>query len=100
MHRQLTYLPLIIIWFGIDETLKVLLIFLSCLAPLALASCAGAKAAAQEQTHAAASMGATRWQILVPARVKLPVASIMQPLAEYVRGAKPLRRPGRVPGCV
>ncbi len=33
-----------------------------------------------------------------PARVKLLVASIMQPLAEYVRGAKPLRRPSHVPG--
>jgi taurine transport system permease protein len=32
----LSYLPLIIIWFGIDELPKVLLIFLSCFAPLAL----------------------------------------------------------------
>ncbi len=32
------------------------------------------------------------------ARVKVLVASIMQPLAEYVRGAKPLRRPSRAPG--
>jgi taurine transport system permease protein len=34
----LAYLPLIIIWFGIDELPKVLLIFLSCFAPLALAA--------------------------------------------------------------
>ncbi len=32
----LSYLPLIIIWFGIDELPKVLLIFLSCFAPLAV----------------------------------------------------------------
>lgn len=60
----LAYLPLIIIWFGIDELPKVLLIFLSCLAPVALASRAGAKAATPEQIHAAASMGATRWQVV------------------------------------
>ncbi|NBY28643.1 MAG: taurine ABC transporter permease, partial [Betaproteobacteria bacterium] len=34
----LSYLPLIIIWFGIDELPKVLLIFLSCFAPLAMAA--------------------------------------------------------------
>ena len=37
----LAYLPLIIIWFGIDETSKVLLIYLSCFAPLALAARSG-----------------------------------------------------------
>ncbi len=68
----LAYLPLIIIWFGIDETPKVLLIFLSCLAPLALAARAGARAATQEQVHAAASMGASRWQTVV--HVILPAA--------------------------
>jgi len=41
---------------------------------------------------------ATRTLRQVAARVKLLVASIMQPLAEYVRGAKPLRRPSHVPG--
>lgn len=73
----LAYLPLIIIWFGIDETPKVLLIFLSCLAPLALASRAGAKAAAQEQIHAAASMGATRWQILLHVIVPAALPDIL-----------------------
>ena len=38
-------LPLIIIWFGIDETPKVLLIFLSCFAPLALAARSGMRIA-------------------------------------------------------
>jgi hypothetical protein len=36
--------------------------------------------------------------VVLSARVKVLVASIMQPLAEYVRGAKPLRRPSRAPG--
>ncbi|MFZ5708183.1 MAG: ABC transporter permease subunit [Pseudomonadota bacterium] len=60
----LAYLPLMIIWFGIGETSKVLLIFLSVFAPLALGARAGVRSAAIEQIHAAYSFGATRWQVL------------------------------------
>ena len=60
----LAYLPLMIIWFGIGELSKVLLIFLSILAPLALGTRSGVRSAAIEQVHAAYSMGATRWQVL------------------------------------
>ncbi len=37
----LAYLPLIVIWFGIEETAKVILIYLACFAPLAMAARAG-----------------------------------------------------------
>ncbi len=60
----LSYLPLIIIWFGIDELPKVLLIYLSCFGPLAIAARSGMRSATQEQLHAAASMGASRWQLI------------------------------------
>jgi taurine transport system permease protein len=60
----LAYLPLIIIWFGIDETPKVLLIFLSCFAPLALAARSGMRSASQEQINAAYSMGASYLQVI------------------------------------
>ncbi|GAB2479959.1 MAG: ABC transporter permease subunit [Comamonas sp.] len=60
----LAYLPLIIIWFGIDELPKILLIYLSCFAPLALAARAGMRSAAQEQINAAYSMGASYWQVI------------------------------------
>jgi taurine transport system permease protein len=60
----LAYLPLIIIWFGIDEVPKVLLIFLSCFAPLALAARSGMRSASQEQINAAYSMGATYLQVI------------------------------------
>ena len=60
----LAYLPLMIIWFGIGETSKVLLIYLSVLAPVALGARAGVKSAAIEQIHAAYSFGATRWQVI------------------------------------
>ena len=68
----LAYLPLMIIWFGIGETSKVLLIFLSVFAPIALGARAGVRSAAIEQIHAAYSFGATRWQVL--RRVILPSA--------------------------
>ncbi|MBU6218489.1 MAG: ABC transporter permease subunit [Burkholderiaceae bacterium] len=60
----LAYLPLIIIWFGIDETPKVLLIYLACFAPLALAARSGMKSAAPEQINAAYSMGASYSQVI------------------------------------
>lgn len=60
----LAYLPLMIIWFGIGETSKVLLIYLSCFAPIVLGSRAGVRSASIEQIHAAYSFGATRWQVL------------------------------------
>ncbi len=68
----LAYLPLIIIWFGIDELPKVLLIYLACFAPLALAARSGMKAAAQEQINAAYSMGASYGQVV--RHVILPAA--------------------------
>lgn len=68
----LAYLPLMIIWFGIGETAKVLLIFLSVFAPVALGARSGVRSAAIEQIHAAYSFGATRWQVLM--RVILPSA--------------------------
>jgi len=60
----LAYLPLIVIWFGIEETSKVLLIYLACFAPLAMSARAGVRSVSQEQIHAAYSMGATRWQVI------------------------------------
>ena len=60
----LAYLPLMIIWFGIGETSKVLLIFLSVFAPVVLGARSGVKSAGIEQIHAAYSFGATRWQVM------------------------------------
>jgi taurine transport system permease protein len=60
----LAYLPLIVIWFGIDELSKVLLIYLACFAPLAMSAHAGVRSVSQEQIHAAYSMGASKWQVI------------------------------------
>ena len=67
----LAYLPLVVIWFGIDETAKIVVIFLACFAPIAMAARAGTRGATVEQIHAAQSMGASRAQlvrhVIVPA---------------------------------
>ena len=68
----LAYLPLMIIWFGIGETSKILLIFLACFAPVALAARSGVLSASQDQVNAARSMGASRLQVLL--HVVLPAA--------------------------
>ena len=68
----LAYLPLMIVWFGIGEMAKVLLIFLSIFAPVAIGTRSGVRSAAIEQVHAAYSLGATPWQVLT--QVILPAA--------------------------
>ncbi|TDV15712.1 ABC transporter permease subunit [Paraburkholderia caballeronis] len=68
----LAYLPLIVIWLGIDESAKITLIFLACFAPLAMSAKAGVRSVAIEQINAARSLGATRWQLLT--LVVLPAA--------------------------
>jgi taurine transport system permease protein len=60
----LAYLPLIVIWFGIEETAKVVLIYLACFAPLAMAARAGVKSVMIEQINAAYSLGASKWQVV------------------------------------
>ncbi|WP_051558904.1 ABC transporter permease subunit [Allorhizobium undicola] len=60
----LSYLPLVVIWFGIGETAKILLIFLACLAPVVLAARAGTRSASDDQVNAARALGATRTQLL------------------------------------
>lgn len=68
----LAYLPLTIIWFGIGETQKIILIYLAIFAPMALAARAGVRSVAIEQIHAAYSMGASRAQVI--RNVILPAA--------------------------
>lgn len=60
----LAYLPLIVIWFGIGETSKVLVIFLAIFAPIAISTASGVRAVPQDRLRAARSLGATRAQLL------------------------------------
>jgi taurine transport system permease protein len=68
----LAYLPLVVIYFGIEETPKIILLFLACFAPLCMAARAGVRSVAVEQINAAASMGASKSQII--RHVILPAA--------------------------
>ncbi|OON39300.1 taurine transporter subunit [Izhakiella australiensis] len=60
----LAYLPLMVIWFGIGETSKILLIYLAIFAPVVLSTLAGVKGAQPVRIRAAQSLGASRWQVL------------------------------------
>ena len=60
----LAYLPLMVIWFGIGETTKILLIYLAIFAPVAMSALAGVKSAQQVRIRAARSLGASRAQVL------------------------------------
>ncbi len=60
----LAYLPLVVIWFGIGETSKVLLIYLAIFAPLVIATTAGVVAVDPVRIRIAQSLGANRLQLV------------------------------------
>lgn len=60
----LAYLPLIVIWCGIGELSKVLLIYLAIFAPIAIATATGVRTVDPARLRAAQSLGATRWQLI------------------------------------
>ncbi|MEZ2331497.1 ABC transporter permease subunit [Mesorhizobium sp. RCC_202] len=60
----LAYLPLIVIWFGIGEPSKILVIAIAMLAPVALSTAAGVRGVSRERINAARSLGATRAQVV------------------------------------
>jgi len=60
----LAYLPLIVIWFGIGEPSKILVIAIAMLAPVALSTAAGVRGVSRERINAARSLGATRFQVV------------------------------------
>ncbi len=59
----LAYLPLIVIWFGIGELSKVLLIYLAVLAPVVIATAAGVRGVPRDRLNAARALGAGRLQL-------------------------------------
>lgn len=73
----LAYLPLTIIWFGIGDSGKIFLIFLSCFAPMAISARAGVRSCSIEQIHAAYSMGATRFQVIWHVVLKAAMPEIL-----------------------
>ncbi|TMV09156.1 ABC transporter permease subunit [Ruegeria sediminis] len=60
----LALIPLVIIWFGIWETGKIILLFLAALWIMTIAARAGVSGVNITKIHAAYSLGASRWQIM------------------------------------
>ncbi len=61
----LAYLPLVIIWFGIGEFAKILVIFLGILPSIVIATNDGLRSVSQDRVNAARSLGATRMQVIL-----------------------------------
>lgn len=60
----LAYLPLIVIWFGIGESAKVLLIYLAIFAPIVIGTASGVRQVQPVRLRAAQTLGASRWQLI------------------------------------
>tara|TARA_R110002110_G_scaffold64305_9_gene177861 strand:+ start:2094 stop:3359 length:1266 start_codon:yes stop_codon:yes gene_type:complete len=60
----LALIPLVIIWAGIGESGKIILLFLAALWIMAISARAGVSGVAIAKVHAAYSLGASRWQVL------------------------------------
>lgn len=60
----LALIPLMIIWFGIGEQSKIILLFLAALWIMTIAARSGVSGVAISKVHAAYSLGASKWQIL------------------------------------
>ena len=60
----LALIPLVIIWFGIGEEGKIVLLFLAALWIMTIAARAGVSGVRISKIHAAYSLGASQWQIL------------------------------------
>lgn len=60
----LALIPLVIIWFGIGEAGKIILLFLAALWIMAIAARSGVSGVKISKVHAAYSLGASKWQIM------------------------------------
>ena len=60
----LALIPLVIIWAGIGEVGKIILLFLAALWIMAIGARSGVSGVAISKVHAAYSLGASKWQVL------------------------------------
>ena len=57
-------IPVMILWFGIGDMSKIVLIFIGCLVPIVISSFNGARGVDNIYVWSAFSLGATRWKVL------------------------------------
>ena len=60
----LALIPLVIIWAGIGESGKIILLFLAALWIMAIAARSGVSGVKISKVHAAYSLGASKWQVM------------------------------------
>jgi len=96
---KVVFLPIFILWFGIDHLSKIALVTAFCVFPFIIAAHAGASRVPRAQVWAARAMGtsslATLWLIVLPAslpslmsgvRVAVPYALVSAFTAEMIAG--------------
>jgi ABC-type nitrate/sulfonate/bicarbonate transport system permease component len=96
---KIAFLPIFVLWFGIDSLSKVLLVAFACVFPVIIGTYSAARAVSRIYFWSAASLGTgggrMLWKIIFPAclprifstlRVALPVALITTFTAEMVAG--------------
>jgi ABC-type nitrate/sulfonate/bicarbonate transport system permease component len=96
---KIAFIPVFILWFGIDSLSKVLLVAFACVFPLVIAAYDAARAVRRTIVWSAQSLGTSRrrlmWRVLLPAcqprifaalRVAIPVALITTFTSEMVAG--------------
>ncbi|OZI26741.1 hypothetical protein CAL26_05320 [Bordetella genomosp. 9] len=96
---KIAFMPIFILWFGIDSLSKVLLVAFTCVFPMIIAAYEGAISTPAPMLWSARAMGTTPrrmlWRVVLPAavpaifsgvRVTVPVALITAYTAEMVAG--------------
>jgi taurine transport system permease protein len=72
-----TFITVLIVWFGIGELPKILLVFLAVFAPMTVYTSAAMAAMPPDLADAARSLGASRWQVLVHVRLVTALPDIL-----------------------
>ncbi|HZP79090.1 MAG TPA: ABC transporter permease [Pseudolabrys sp.] len=96
---KIAFLPVFVLWFGIESTSKILLVAFACVFPVIIGTYSAARAVSRIYFWSAASLGTGErrmlWKITLPAclprvfatlRIALPVALITTFTAEMVAG--------------
>jgi ABC-type nitrate/sulfonate/bicarbonate transport system permease component len=96
---KIAFIPIFILWFGIDDASKILMVAFSCVFPIIVATYHGAMATSKILIWSAQAMGTSErnllWRIVFPAtlpyifsglRVTVPVALITAYTAEMIAG--------------
>lgn len=96
---KVAFLPIFILWFGIDHLSKIALVALTCVFPLILAAEAGARTVPRVQLWAAEMMGTSKlellWRIVLPSalpslmsgiRIAVPFSLVSAFTAEMIAG--------------